>query len=366
MSVHFDGPAVELFLDEAWAAWAEYRYRAAVVAAQRAVRVAQELDTPALLARALVAEADALRMLGADAAALARYTRVLALADDPATGAALGTPSAAWAVARAYTYWVSCARFLTGIGMRELVRVLDAAERWLAATGHRNWRAGTLLQRALVHRRVGDLDAAVAVAEEALTSYNDDAPGATLATLRSHLGDILREAGRHAEARPHYQAILDDPNSDDDDGRSAAYQGLARCDLADGDADAGRRHATAAVRLAEHLGDVALCTALAALTAACRAAGEPDAAWAAATRCLDAAGRIGGHYRPYFATRDAVDVALDRGDLTTATHVLADLDQHAATMDTATGTTTYTGETAQRRQRLTRLKAAIRRLVLPP
>jgi tetratricopeptide (TPR) repeat protein len=365
MSVHFDGPAVELFLDEAWAAWAEYRYRAAVVAAQRAVRVAQELDTPALLARALVAEADALRMLGADAAALARYTRVLALADDPATGAALGTPSAAWAVARAYTYWVSCARFLTGIGMREPVRVLDAAERWLAATGHRDWRAGILLQRALVHRQVGELDAAIAAAEEALIAYNDDAPGFTLADYRSRLGDILREAGRYAEARRYYQAIRDDPNSDDY-GRSAAYEGLAWCALADGDTEAGRHHATAAVRLAEPLGDVALCTALSALTAACRAAGDRDAAWAAVARRLDAAGRIGGHYRPYFATRDAVDVALDRGDLATARDLLADLDRHATAMDTATCTTIHTGEAAQRRQLLARLKGATRRRASPP
>jgi tetratricopeptide (TPR) repeat protein len=350
--------AVELLLDEAWAATGEGRYGPAVAAAQRAVQAAEALDDPALLARALVREASPLRMLGDDAAALARCTRVLTLANDPAIADRLGGEPAAWAVAQAYIFWVACARFLTGIGTRELFGVLDAAQRWLTATGRRDWRAGVLLERAIVHWWLGELDAAVAAAQEALAAYDPRAPGYTLATHRFQLGDILREAGRHGEARPHYQAILDDPDANSHD-RKAAHQGLAWCAVAGGDPEAGRRHAAAAVRLAEPLGDDALCPALAALVAACRAGGDLDGAWRAATRGMEAAGRVGGHYRPYYATRDALDVALDRGDADTARRLLADLDAHAAALDTTTGTDTRARETARRRSRLAQLEAGV-------
>ena len=69
-----------------------------------------------------------------------------------------------------------------------------------------------------------------------------------------------------------------------------------------------------AVQLAEALGDDALCTSLGALARACRAGGDLEAAWQAAARRLEAAGRIGDQYRPYQAVLDAVDIALDRGD----------------------------------------------------
>jgi tetratricopeptide (TPR) repeat protein len=346
--------AVELLLDEAWAAYREGRYGLAAAAAQRAVRAAEELDDLGLLARGLVAEAGPLRMLGDDAAAWARCTRVLALAEDPAAAARLGGEQAARAVARAYMHWVECALFLTGIGTRELFGVLDAALRWLTATGRRDWRAGVLLQRALVHQRLGELDAAVAAAQEALAAYHPNAPGFSLAAYRFQLGDILCEAGRRREARPHYQAILDDPDSTSYE-RMVAYQGLAWCAVDDGDREAGGRHAAAAVGLAEPLGDDALCLALAALVGACRAGGDLDGAQWAAARGLDAAGRVGGHYRLYFATRDAVDVALDRGDADTARRLLADLDAHAAAMDAQTGTDACGRETAQRRSRLAQL-----------
>lgn len=90
---------------------------------------------------------------------------------------------------------------------------------------------------------------------------------------------------------------------------------------------------------AEREGDDALCLPLEALADACRAAGDSDAAWLAATRHLDAARRIGGHHRPYFATRAAVDVALDRRNLASARELLVELAPHAAAMDGATAST---------------------------
>jgi hypothetical protein len=201
------------------------------------------------------------------------------------------------------------------------------------------------------------MDAAVAAAEEALAVavQHPDAPGYTLAGHRFQLGDILRDAERPAEAAPLYQAILADPDAGPWE-RSVAHQGLAWCALAADDPAAARREARTAVLLAEQLGDDALCTSLDALAAACRGAGDLDAAWQAATRYLEAAGRIGGHYRPYYAARTAADVALDRAALPAARQLTGELDQHAIALDTAAGTTIYAAETARRRQRIATLE----------
>jgi hypothetical protein len=171
-------------------------------------------------------------------------------------------------------------------------------------------------------------------------------------------GDILREAGRHADAAPCYRAILDDPAATAYD-RKAAHRGLARCAVAASRPGEARGHA--AVALAEPLGDDNLCTALEALVAACRAAGDPDAARHAADRYVDAARRIGGHLRPYYAVRAAVDVALDRADpadLDAARDLLADLARHAAALDKASGTTRYTAWAAERHRRLAEVEDA--------
>ena len=49
------------------------------------------------------------------------------------------------------------------------------------------------------------------------------------------------------------------------------------------------------------------------LAAACRAEGDLDEAGEVASRYLAAAGRVGGHDRPYYAVQTAADIALDRG-----------------------------------------------------
>jgi tetratricopeptide (TPR) repeat protein len=351
--------AAGLLVDEAWAAYTEGRYQEALAAASRAVEAAGQLDDLVLLTRALSVEASTLKMMGDKAAALARYTQILGMADDPATSSRLDHPDAAKAVASAYWNWVQCARFLTGIPVRELFGVLEAGERWLTATGHRDWRASLLSERADVHNRLGEHEAAVADAEEALAVENQHpgAPGFTLNALRSGLGDILRDAGRAAEAAPHYQAVLANPGATPFE-RSAGHKGLAWCALAAGDPVAARREARTAVLLAEPLGDDNLCNPLDVLAQACQAEGDLDAAWQAATRLLEAAGRIGGHYRPYYAARTALDIALDRADLPTAKRLLGELDEHAAALDATTGTTAYTSETARRRQQLADLEGA--------
>ena len=348
--------AAGLLIDQAWAAYQACRFQEALAAAGRAIEAAGLLDDPVLLIQALQVQAGALLLTGDPAAALVRYTRIMGLAQDPATGSRLDDRRAAEAVAVAYCRWVEAARFAGGIPVRELFRVLDAGDRWLTATGHRDWRASILLQRALVHKNLGETEAAVTAAEEALAvaTQHPDAPGYTLNNCRFQLGDILREAKRAAEAVPHYQAILDNPDANPWD-QCAAHQGLTLCALAAGDPDTARREARTAVLLAEPLGDNALCTSLGALAEACQADGDLEAAWQAATRRLKAAGRIGGHYRRYYAARMAADVALDRADLAAARQLLKELDEHAAALDADTGGTIYASETAQRRQRLTEL-----------
>jgi tetratricopeptide (TPR) repeat protein len=348
--------AIELLLDKAWEAVREGRCRPAVAAARWAVLAAEDLDDPALLVRALAAEADSLRLLGNHPAALARYSKVLALANDPALAGRLAGESAAWAVAQAHMNWVECGRFVTEISTRELFRVIDAALQWLTATGRQDWRAGVLLQRASVHRWLGELDAAVAAAQDSLAAHCPGVPGYTRATHRFELGDIRCEMGRHDQARPQYEAILDDPEANSYD-RVAAHVGLARCAVVGADLDAGRRHAVAAMRLAEPLGDPVICQAVEALVAVCQASGDLDGAWQAATRGLKAAGRVGGHYRLFHATRVAVDVALDCGDVETARRLLADLDGHAVALDRSDGTGAWAREVARRRERLAQLKA---------
>lgn len=192
--------AVELFLDEARAAERDGRYRQALVAVEKAVRVAEELDDPTLQVRALAQEASTLRMLGDVAAALPRYTRILPMAQDPVTSGRLGGDRVAREVAKSYMDWVECAPLRTEFPARSLFGVLDAADRLLTATGHRDWRAGILLQRANVHGLLGEQD--VAVAEEALAAHRPGAPGYTLSSYRGDLGYFLRLAGRYREAQP--------------------------------------------------------------------------------------------------------------------------------------------------------------------
>src|SRR5215831_7309339 len=342
---------VDALIVEAWAAHREARYRTGLAAAERAVGLAERLDDPTLLVRALSVRAALLRSLGQYAAALVDYTRVLSLAEDPATARRLDPDRADWCIAKAYIFWPLAARFAGGVPVAGLFKVLDAADRWLAATGHLDWRSGVLSQRSAVHDWLDDRDAAIATSKEALATHRPDNPGPTVGTLQWTLGDQLRYTGRHAEAAPHYQTVLDDPTSSPGD-RAGAHEGLAWCAVADQDLQAARRHATAAVRLTEPMGDDSTCTALTVLVEVCRSEHDLDGAWQAAQRHREAATHIPGHLRPYYAVRDLVDVALDRADIDTTRRLLPELERHATALDTDRATTTFADEVAERRQRL--------------
>jgi len=341
--------AVKLLIGQAREATGEGRYSAALAAAGRAVEAAEQLDDPVLRVRGLIEEAEALRLSGDRVAALTRYTKVLGLAEDPATRDHPDHLAATRARFDASILWVECARFVGGIEVRELFGALNAAESWLATIGHRDWRAGILLQRAYLHQQLGELDAAVAATQEGLAVYQPDGPGYTLASYRCKLGDLLHQSGRADEAEPVYQAVLDHSSTGQND-REMALQGLAWCALAAQDPETGQRHAAAAVQLADTLGDERLRTALQTLVAACRDSGDLDTAWQAATRCLDICRRLGGHHVLYDATRDALDVAVDRRDQGTVDQLLTELESHATALDTDTGSTIFADEVTRRRR----------------
>ncbi len=345
--------AAALLVDEAWDAYRVGHYSRALDAAQRGVQAAEMLGDLVALVRALRAEGSVLQITGDHAAALVRFTRILALAEDRANAGRLDDNRAAWAVADAYASWVDSARVLTTIPVRDLFGVLDAGEQWLTATGHRDWRSDLVLARAFVHRSLDELDEAIGFAREALELKlaNRETPSWMLGSYQFNLGDMLCEAGRSAEAQPYYQAILDDPDSGLWDQR-IAHTGLASCALAAGDHVTALAEARTATALAEPFGDNALCTSLHTLTRACRASGDLDAAWASATRNLAAANRLGSQFRRYYATRMAVDVALDRTDLDAARPLLAELDVLAAAMDGSSGLRRCTEEATARHLRL--------------
>jgi tetratricopeptide (TPR) repeat protein len=344
--------AVELLIEEARSAYNESRYALSASVAGRAVLAAELLGDPNLHIRSLQREADALRMSGKDAEALSRFTQILGMAADPTLAVRLDT-AAVRAVFRAHTDWVESAMFLGGFSVRKLFGVLEAADHWLITMGHRDWRAAVLLKRAILYRQLGEWDRGIAAAQDALAVYQTNAPGYALAAHHRQLGDLLRYAGRAGEAETHYQAILDDPATNPK-ARSDAWGGLAWCALARDDVPDALRHARLAADSAEPLGSESLTIGLDVLTAAHRAAGDLDAAWQAATRCLDAARDIGTHYRLYYALRSAVDIAIDRADHDIARALLEELHEHAIALDTDTSTDGFTKTVARQRERLAR------------
>ena len=347
--------AVELLLAEAYSFYAEGRFAATLRATGAALEAARVLGDVELRVRALVYEGGALKILGEFATALARHTEVLALAEDPAHREALAGERAQRAVAESFLEWVGCARSLPEFSATDLLTVLDRAEAWLRGVGRGRWRAGVCSQRAQVLAMLGRRPEALGLAEEAvaLAERNPTAPGYTLAGYRLGLGDLLRGDGQTERAAGQYQRVLDDPASARWD-RFVALVGLAWCALARGEPPRAQELAADAVRLAEGLGENALCQALEVAVAAHRGASDLPSARAAAERHLQLA-RCLGAYRQYFAVRVRLDVALDEGDRGTAGALLVELQPLAEALDGATGRREERDAYETRRRRLAEL-----------
>lgn len=352
--------AVELLIGEAWTTHTERRYPASLAAAERAVRAAEELGDVGLLLRALEAEADGLDAIDDSLAALARYTRMLGLAEDPASQLDLDNTLVTNAVAWAHIAWVKCSREVSGVEVRRLFAVLDAGERRLAAMDARRWLSTLLVERADLHNWLEEVDQAVAVAQEALAVHQSGGdkggPGYSLAVCQRTLADFLCKVDRRDEAMSLYQAVLDDPDVWPVH-RARALAGLADCALKAGDHAAAHRHATAAVRLADTLGGGVQRVCVTALITVCRGTGDLVAARQAADRGLELVQRLSTRIYRYHALRDLIDVALDQRDLATVDRHLPELAAHATALDADAGDTVAADKVAERRARRAELDA---------
>ena len=346
---------IELLVASAGSLYDEGRYAESLRAAEKATAAIAGADDPGMTVRALFREAEALRMLGESADALARYGRILELAYDPRINKpfSLKLADVIWYIAVAFIGWAQCARYVPGMKLEKLDQGLDTGLAWLRSAGRSHWRAGLLLQRALLLHETERVAEAVGIAEEALTlaEQHPDGPGPTLASYRRSLAEMLRALSRHDEAAAQYQKVLDDGDAHIHD-RNASLVSLASCTLDMGDVEQARKYASDAVSEARALGDSALCDALAVRVKVHRSEGQAREALALVEEQLRAAERAGSDYYRYFAVRDAADVAFDLGDQESARAHLDKLAPLARAMDRSRGGTTFADQLAERRARL--------------
>ena len=346
---------IELLVATAGSLYDEGRYGESRRVAERASDALAGMDDPGMTVRALFREAEAARMLGDSESALACYGRILELAYDPRVNKPLSLSMAdvTWYIAVAFIGWAQCARYVPGMKLEKLDQGLDTGLAWLRSAGRSHWRAGLLLQRALLYYETERPADAVKGAEEALAlaEQHPDGPGPTLASYRRSLAEMLRAVARHDDAAAQYRAVLDDSRAHIHD-RNASLTSLSSCLLDMDQVAEARRCAEDAVSEAMALGASALCDALAARVRILRHEGLLDEARATVERQLQAAERTGSDYYRYFAVRDAADVALDTGDSAGARAHFEALEPLASAMDRSRGGTTFAGQLAERRARL--------------
>jgi hypothetical protein len=136
------GGGVELLVQEAGRLNGEARFAEALRAAEKAVEGARGLGDLGLEVKAIRQEADALRMLGDDGAALARLSWILGIAGDPVRRSEVEQSGVTWEIASAYWTWVNAARFRTEVPTQRLFAVLDAGEAYVRSIGRPEWRGG--------------------------------------------------------------------------------------------------------------------------------------------------------------------------------------------------------------------------------
>lgn len=349
--------ALELLINEAQSLNNDCQYLNALAAAERAVSLAEELNDPAWLVRALLPEEEALRLSGQVAAALIRSSRILAMAEDPDTREALTSDANVEDIFLAYIRWIDAAHYVTDFPCTRLFDVVDAADRWLRAVGHPEWRSALVLARSNIYRHLGKYDLALSFAEEALATYKSSAPGFSIGSYRRDVARCKLKAGHYRDAEAAFKSLLDSER--DTSLKSQAFAGLAQCALRIGDEKAASRYAASALRLADQVGDYEVCIALECQVEIFRAMGDLPAAWKSSTRQLEAAKRCDVNWRLYCATRDLIDVALDRRDLDSARAAMPALEKYAANEDKAVGRAKYMTESAERRRRLVESAGAV-------
>ncbi len=342
---------VDALIAESEAAGEEGRLDAAVAAAERAVAAAEHTGDSGLLIRALDQERRSRRSHGDYAGTLAVATRILASAEAPGADGELSGEVADRAIANAYLEIAHSGRLHGLTPARELLKVLDAADLWLTAAGHQDWRAAVIIERAELYRALGDIDAALGLAQEAVAVYHPRVPGFSGASYLNCLGILLGLAGRPDEAAAQFQAIADDSRAHVID-RAVAHKQLAEAAHAAGRGSEAARYAETAAALATGCGNPMAASALGVLARVRLGTGNLEGARDAAERGLAAARRSGELSSCYYAAKVAADIALDSGDLTAARQLVTRLGEHAHALDAAQGGSAFGAEVAARRRRL--------------
>ena len=338
---------VDALIAQSEASGEEGRLAGAVAAAERAVAAAEHTGDGGLLIRALDQERRARRSKGDYAGTLIVATRILASAEVPGRSGEVADR----AIANAYLEIALSGRLhgLTPAG--ELLKVLDAADRWLIAAGHQDWRPAVIIERAELYRALGDIDTALSLAQEAVAAYHPGVPGFSGASYLNCLGILLGLAGRPDEAAAQFLTIADDSMTHVID-RAVAHKQLAEAAHTAGRASDAARHAETAAALATGCGDPIAASALGVLARIRLGSHDLDGAIQAAEQGLAAARRSGELSSCYYAAKVAADVALDSGDLSVARQLVAELREHARALDAAQASSAFGAEVAARRRRL--------------
>lgn len=201
---------------------------------------------PPLLARALLARGDLLRVLGRLLDAEADLAKGLALAE------AMGDERLE-AAARSFraTVFIEQARY-------ELAREeLAKAEALATRRGEQRMRALCVAQRGLAALEQGDFVRALALYADSMTQFRELGDRRLEGLGSGHLGTLHLEQGRCADARSHYQAAIALLDAVGDVRLGAVFSGyLAMVDAFEGNPDAALRGLEAASKRLTELGEL--------------------------------------------------------------------------------------------------------------
>lgn len=348
---------VDAFINEADAAYKDRRWQKSAAIAARAVQAATLAKDPFMMMRSLYYERRALWMQADFGTALVRDTQALGVAEEYASHDSLAGYAGAWYIAMAKCSWVQDMLTQTGNHdkLRQLLDVLDDAERWLVARGYPQWRSGLLLHRSRVLSRTGEEDKAIDTAQEALDLAERKAsgdPGYTIGDHKVALAGYLRRAKREDEATSIYRELLDDPKSDAYE-LVHSHNNLAEVALDAGNTDEGLLQARQGVQVAEAESDyLVLCDVMYTLVRALQASGDLDAAQRAVHNYEERARATGSNSKLYFALRSRFDVEFALGNRDKARAVLPELEKIAGTLDREDGKAVKTTEVARRYERM--------------
>jgi len=358
MSTNPANEVVDTFIKEADAAYTEQRWQKSATAAARAVQAAMLAKDPFMILRALYYERRALWMQADFGTALVRDTQALAVAEEYAGHEALAGYAGAWYIAMAKCSWVQDMLAQTGNHdkLRQLLEVLDDAERWLIARGYPNWRSGLLLHRSRILSRTGEESKAIDAAQEALDlaeRQSSKDPGYTIGDHKVTLAGYLRRAKREAEATAIYRGLLDEPASDTY-ARVHSHNSLAEMALDAGRIDEGLRHARQGVQIAEAEADyLVLCEVMYTLVRGLQLSKDLEGARHAVVSYEERARATGNKSKLYFALRSSFDVEFALGNRDRAKAILPELEKIATALDREDGKVVKTTEVARRYERMT-------------